>query len=95
MGKFWKSLGDLALATEFSVKSLLNSLTLQSGVKLRPKSRIFTYINSSVASVTVRRTKELGAFYQAQSAIKNKNKFTKYYSIEINNIQGEREVHRK
>ena len=38
LGKIGKILGILALATDFSVKCLLNAFTLQSGVKFRPKS---------------------------------------------------------
>jgi len=36
--KIGKTLGVLALATDFSVKFLLNAFTLRSGVKFRPKS---------------------------------------------------------
>src|SRR3989338_3806643 len=38
LGKIGKLLGNLALATDFSVKFLLNAFTLRSGVKFSPKS---------------------------------------------------------
>ena len=48
--KFGKTLGVLASATEFLVKFLLYSFTLQSGVKFRPKS-FFTAENPVSAEV--------------------------------------------
>ena len=59
----WKKLqvSEISKSLLSSPLGLIFSATMP---KAKNQSRIFTYIISSVASVTVRRTKELGAFYQ-------------------------------